>query len=249
MLLLRGGPAATPFKLQRQLQSVQKIAPQVGAIESHWIYFVELSGVLESDQIGVLRSLLSVEAALSQSYKFDEEFVVSPRIGTISPWSSKATDIVEHCGLASTGRVERGIIYKVPGWAKLAANDRDAIVATLHDRMTESLLDNMEQIELLFAHHKPAPVRQLDSIENLATDVAALNSELGLALSADEIEYLVSNYTELNRCPTDVELMMFAQANSEHCRHKIFNASWTIDGHPGRCHFVWHDQNHAQKCT
>lgn len=232
MLLLRGGPAATPFKLQRQLQSVQKIVPQVGSIEAHWIYFVELSGVLESDQIGVLRSLLSVEAALSQSYKFNEEFVVSPRIGTISPWSSKATDIVEHCGLASTGRVERGIIYKVPGRAKFTANDRDAIVATLHDRMTESVLDNMEQIELLFAHHKPAPVRQLDSIENLATDVATLNSELGLALSADEIEYLVSNYTELKRCPTDVELMMFAQANSEHCRHKIFNASWTIDDQP-----------------
>ena len=230
MLLLRGGPAATPFKLQRQLQSVQKLVPKVSSLEAHWIYFAERSGVLESDQIGILRSLLSVETALSQNYKLDEEFIVSPRIGTISPWSSKATDIVEHCGLGVTGRVERGVIYKVPGWSGLSPQDRIVITTELHDRMTQSVLEDITQIEGLFVRHKPTPVRQLESIENLATDLTKLNGELGLALSEDEIEYLVSNYKELDRCPTDVELMMFAQANSEHCRHKIFNASWTIDG-------------------
>ena len=230
MLLLRGGPAATPFRLQRQLQSVQNLVPEVSALEAHWIYFAERSGVLESDQIGILRSLLSVETALSQNYKLDEEIIVSPRIGTISPWSSKATDIVEHCGLGITGRVERGILYKVSGWSGLSQAERNAVTTELHDRMTQSVLVDIAQIEGLFAQHKPAPVRQLQSMENLAADVAQLNSELGLALSGDEIEYLVSNYIELDRCPTDVELMMFAQANSEHCRHKIFNASWTIDG-------------------
>lgn len=230
MLLLRGGPAATPFKLQRQLQSVQQLVPQLKSLEAHWIYFVEHSGVLESDQIGILRSLLSVKTALSQNYKFDEEFVVSPRIGTISPWSSKATDIVEHCGLGATGRVERGILYKLSDWSSLSENDQQAVMATLHDRMTQSVVQNIAQIELLFAHHEPTEVRRLDSMERLPHDIENLNSELGLALSDDEIDYLVENYTELDRCPTDVELMMFAQANSEHCRHKIFNARWTING-------------------
>ena len=229
MLLLRGGPAATPFALQRQLQSVRILVPSVTALEAHWIYFAERSGVLESDQIGVLRSILSVESALSQNYNLDEEFIVSPRIGTISPWSSKATDIVEHCGLAATGRVERGIIYKVSGWSNFSADDRAAVTAQLHDRMTQSVLTQIAQIEQLFAHHQPKPVMQLESIEQLAADLADLNSQLGLALSPDEIDYLVNSYTEMGRGPTDVELMMFAQANSEHCRHKIFNASWTID--------------------
>lgn len=232
MLILRGGPAATPFRLQQQLKSVQKIASQITSLQSHWIYFVEKSGVLPSEQIGLLRSLLNVESAISGTYKLDEEIIVSPRIGTISPWSSKATDIVKLCGLGKTGRVERGILFSIKGWANLDKSNRADVQLELHDRMTQDVFINLAQAQNLFAQQDPKPVRRLASIEELAQDINSYNSELGLALSQDEIDYLVKSYTELDRCPTDVELMMFAQANSEHCRHKIFNASWTIDGKP-----------------
>ncbi len=230
MLILRGGPAATPFRRQQQLSSVQKIAPEIESIESFWIYFTEKSGVLPSEQIGLLRQLLKVEQAISTNYKLDEQLIITPRIGTISPWSSKATDIVEHCGLGQTGRVERGVFYTLTGWRKVDESRRQQVLLQLHDRMTQSVLTKIAQISLLFKHKEPAPVRRLFSIEDMAQDIASYNTQLGLALSNDEIDYLVENYTKLNRCPSDVELMMFAQANSEHCRHKIFNASWTIDG-------------------
>ena len=232
MLILRGGPAATPFRLQQQLNSVQSIAPHIQSLEAHWIYFVEKSGVLPSEQIGLLRALLSVEKAISGNHKLDEEIVISPRIGTISPWSSKATDIVGLCGLEKTGRVERGILYKLAGWAGLDQASRESVLAELHDRMTQEAFTHLTQAQKLFAHQTPRPVRRLASLETLADDIQTCNTELGLALSDDEVDYLVKNYTDLDRCPTDVELMMFAQANSEHCRHKIFNASWTIDGQP-----------------
>ena len=232
MLILRGGQAATPFRLKQQLSSVQNISPHIESLTSHWIYFVEKSGVLPSEGIGTLRELLSVEAAVSTSYKLDEQFIVSPRIGTISPWSSKATDIVEHCGLGVSGRIERGILFTLTGWRKLDDLQRQEILNLLHDRMTQNVLTKLSHAQHLFDHKEPAPVKRLISMSDLAQDIRQYNTDLGLALSEDEIEYLVKNYTELNRCPTDVELMMFAQANSEHCRHKIFNAKWTIDGEP-----------------
>ena len=232
MLILRGGPAATPFRLQQQLNSVQSIAPQINAFQAHWIYFVEKSGVLPSEQIGLLRALLNVEEAISANYKLDEEIIVSPRIGTISPWSSKATDIVGLCGLSKTGRVERGMIYTITGCSNLDEPAYQSVLAELHDRMTQQVFTDLSKAKQLFAHQKPRPVHRLASMDTLSDDIQTCNAELGLALSIDEVEYLVKNYTELDRCPTDVELMMFAQANSEHCRHKIFNASWTIDGKP-----------------
>ncbi len=229
MLILRGGPATTPFRLQQQLNSVQKIAPEIESIDSFWVYFTENSGVLPSDQIGTLRQLLSVEEAISTTYKLDEQIIVSPRIGTISPWSSKATDIVEHSGLGKTGRVERGVLFSLTGWRKVSDDARQQVLLLLHDRMTQSVLTKISQATLLFQQKEPAPVRRLISIEEMATDIASYNIELGLALSDDEIDYLVDNYTKLDRCPSDVELMMFANSNSDHCRHKIFNASLTID--------------------
>ena len=230
MLILRGGPSATPFRLQQQLNSVQKFAPEIESIESHWVYFTENSGVLPSDQIGTLRQLLSVEEAISTTYKLNEQVILSPRIGTISPWSSKATDIVEHSGLGKIGRVERGVLFSLNGWRKISDDIRHQVLQLLHDRMTQSILTQIGQASLLFQQKEPAPVKRLVSIDDMAADIASYNAELGLALSEDEIDYLVENYTKLDRCPSDVELMMFAQANSEHCRHKIFNASWTIDG-------------------
>ncbi|MFN6961268.1 MAG: phosphoribosylformylglycinamidine synthase, partial [Rhodocyclaceae bacterium] len=153
--------------------------------------------------------------------------LVTPRLGTISPWSSKATDIAHNCGFDAVKRIERGIAYILPNSALTKRH-----LARLHDRMTESVLDSLDAVEALFHHVAPQPMTSIDILAGGRTALVAANDELGLALSADEIDYLIDNFTKLGRNPTDVELMMFAQANSEHCRHKIFNASWEIDGEP-----------------
>jgi phosphoribosylformylglycinamidine synthase len=151
--------------------------------------------------------------------------LVVPRTGTISPWSSKATDIAHVCGLTAIRRIERGIAYRLLDTRPLGPERLAAIAPVLFDRMTEMVLFETEHAERLFGHTAPKPLGQIDREQ-----LESANRELGLALSADEISYLVSNFERLGRQPTDVELMMFAQANSEHCRHKIFNASWIIDG-------------------
>jgi phosphoribosylformylglycinamidine synthase len=152
---------------------------------------------------------------------------VVPRFGTISPWSSKASDIAHNCGLTKVDRLERGIAYYVKG---ATTADRDVIAAVLHDRMTEAVLDNTAAAEALFSHAEPAPLSTVDVLAGGRDALIEADKNLGLALADDEVDYLVENYNILGRNPTDVELMMFAQANSEHCRHKIFNATWTIDG-------------------
>ena len=158
--------------------------------------------------------------------------VVVPRPGTISPWSSKATDIVHNCGLTQVERVERGIVYLVDLQTdlNLFADDTAELDSLLHDRMTQAVLNEVEEAGCLFSSAEP---QSLNSIDILSAGKQALDdavSYLGLALADDEVDYLYQSFIELNRNPNDVELMMFAQANSEHCRHKIFNASWTIDG-------------------
>jgi len=152
----------------------------------------------------------------------------------VSPWSSKATDIARNCGLSAIRRVERGVVFRVEsrGGSPLAAADRAALLPFVHDRMTESVLARLEDAQALFAHFPPQP---LTTIPLLAQGRAALetaNGALGLALAPDEIDYLDASFRRMGRDPTDVELMMFAQANSEHCRHKIFNARWIVDGVP-----------------
>ena len=230
MLIFRGGAAASDFRLKQQLQSIQAITSNITSIEADHIYFVEHSGVLSSEQIGILRDLLSVQEALGVSYDLAEQFIVCPRIGSISPWSSKATDIANQCGLGKTGRIEHGVLYRIAGMATASAEQVTNIMALCHDRMTKTVMSSFDQAQQLFASQQPRRLNQLPSIDTLATDIQIYNTQLGLALSEDEVEYLVENYTQLGRCPTDIELMMFAQANSEHCRHKIFNARWTIDG-------------------
>ena len=232
MLFLRGAAAITPFKLEQQLKTIQQQVPALQGLQMSWLYLVEHCGVMGSDQIGLIRHILGVEAAISGQTALQDEFIISPRMGTISPWSSKATDILEHCGLAAGGRVERCTLVTVSGWSALSADEQALVTAALHDRMTQSIMPQLGSCIELFSTQEPAAVKRLPAIETLSADISTLNSELGLALSSDEIDYLVANYQRLQRCPTDVELMMFAQANSEHCRHKIFNAEWTIDGEP-----------------
>ncbi len=155
-----------------------------------------------------------------------------PRFGTVSPWASKATDIAHHCGLAQVRRFERGIEYTVilksgllGGKKSLSDEARAAVGAALHDRMTESVAPSRDHAMHLFDELPAKPLQTVDILQNGRAALETANTELGLALADDEIDYLVDAFTKLGRNPTDVELMMFAQANSEHCRHKIFNAS------------------------
>lgn len=157
-----------------------------------------------------------------------EMLLVVPRPGTISPWSSKATDIAHNAGLVSILRLERGIAYYIQG--TIIKEHHQQVEALLYDRMVEAVFTDVSDAEKLFSHHEPEPMTQIDTLQQGRPALEQANITLGLALADDEIDYLLASFTELGRNPTDVELMMFAQANSEHCRHKIFNASWTLDG-------------------
>jgi phosphoribosylformylglycinamidine synthase len=217
ILKLRGTAAFSASRLAR----LQEQAGSTLTAE-HW-YFVEADGQLADEELARLKDLLGIPAVLPPESK-DPMLLVTPRLGTISPWASKATDIAHNCGFAGIRRIERGIAYHCKG------GEKSALAARLHDRMTESVLDSVDAAEQLFHHVAPQPLTSVDILAGGREALVKANGELGLALSEDEIDYLVENFTKVGRNPTDVELMMFAQANSEHCRHKIFNASWTVDG-------------------
>lgn len=232
MMILPGAPALSPFrrdKLAGQLQYATGVSVNVSA---HYLHFADLSTPLDAAQQRVLEQLLEYgpRAESAPPLAGDDEFVVVPRPGTISPWSSKATDIAHNCGLGAVLRLERGIHYRVAAAQPLTAAQRDSVAALLHDRMVESVLASPEHAEQLFSRQAPAPLATVDVLGGGVEALALANVELGLALAEDEISYLAASFEGLARNPSDVELMMFAQANSEHCRHKIFNASWTVDG-------------------
>jgi len=218
ILKLRGAPAFSASRLAR----LQEMAAVPLAAE-FWV-FIEVETAPGDEELARLKDLLGIPVSLPLAPQ-GELLLVTPRLGTISPWSSKATDIARNCGFAGILRIERGIAFHVAGKV-----DRAALAAKLHDRMTESVLASIDEAEALFRHVAPQPLATVDILAGGKAALVAANSELGLALSDDEIDYLVTNFTKLGRNPTDVELMMFAQANSEHCRHKIFNATWTVDG-------------------
>ncbi|KGD65982.1 phosphoribosylformylglycinamidine synthase [Alcanivorax nanhaiticus] len=221
MLILSGSPALSAFRKEKLLASL----PGISAISARYVHFVALHEDLTADQQRVLEGLLQYGPSLEEDEVEGERFVVVPRPGTISPWSSKATDICHNAGLTQVERVERGIEYRVVGEAS-----RAELAAELHDRMVEVVLAELNEAEALFVHHSPRELSTVDIIGGGRDALVAANGELGLALAEDEIDYLVEQFTALGRNPADAELMMFAQANSEHCRHKIFNADWTIDG-------------------
>ncbi|MGA7595568.1 MAG: phosphoribosylformylglycinamidine synthase [Gallionella sp.] len=186
-------------------------------------------------QAGLLDRVLGLAAGAGEPKSAASllRVLVVPRLGTISPWSTKATDIALHCGLSAVRRIERGRVYYLETGSGRPLNKavRAAVLAQLHDRMTESVLDDFDSAaEKIFSHGKPQPLETVNVLKGGGKALQKANLEMGLALSEDEIEYLVENFLKLERNPTDVELMMFAQANSEHCRHKIFNADWVIDG-------------------
>jgi phosphoribosylformylglycinamidine synthase len=243
MLILPGSNALSAFRSQRLLSQLQAVLPSVTAIQARYIHFVDASAPLSSDDEARLNGLLTYgEPALAElNDGVVEEFFVIPRFGTISPWASKATDIVHNCGMGHIHRVERGVAYRVilkggilgtglGAAKKLDAEELQSVAALLHDRMTESVLRHPDQAAELFRSLEAKPLESIDVLGAGRNALEKANTDLGLAMSDDEIDYLLNAFTAAKRNPTDVELMMFAQANSEHCRHKIFNADWTIDG-------------------
>ncbi len=216
------------FRLDKRLRVLKRRDERVMALAARYTYWVRLSAPLSGEHRQRLDALLlsgELPAALPPKAHL---LYVMPRPGTISPWSSKATDIARACDLADVRRIERGICYAV-GLRGTAA-DAGHLAPLLHDRMTETVFDSGEAARQLFAEHRPALLGIVPLEPDAHRALALANRSLGLALSDDEIDYLAAHYERLGRDPTDAELMMFAQANSEHCRHKIFNADWVIDG-------------------
>ena len=223
----RGETALSAFRINKLLQKAQSLGLPENAIASEYWYFVASDAPLSDADALQLKALLSAERVNTPDAE-QSLFLITPRIGTISPWSSKATDIAHNCGLADVERIERGMAVYVSG--SLHDKERAQWASLLHDRMTESVLPDFQSAEQLFAAHEDQSFDTVDVLGGGHAALEAADKSMGLALSSDEIDYLVENYRALNRNPSDVELMMFAQANSEHCRHKIFNADFILNG-------------------
>jgi phosphoribosylformylglycinamidine synthase len=241
MLILRGSPALSPFRIQRLLSDLTTTGLPVRALGAEFVHVVETDGEPTSQQRLILDQLLTYgPSRIAAAVNTDDHLlqVVAPRPGTISPWSSKATDIARLCGLAGIKRIERVIAYTfdldLPGsrfpFSPLSADELKVLRAKIHDRMTQVVFGDLAACAALFKHEQPRAMTTVPVLDTGRAALVAANLELGLALADDEIDYLLKAFTSLQRDPSDVELMMFAQANSEHCRHKIFNATWEIDG-------------------
>jgi phosphoribosylformylglycinamidine synthase len=227
MLRLSGGPALTPFRKQQLLATLAPAAPSVRGVSASHQYFVDVE-----------RATAALERRLAELLPLDplaertegKLLLVVPRLGTLSPWASKATDIAQSCGLSEVRRIERGVAYRLEG--ELSGPELGRVKALLHDRMTETVLERFEDAARLFRREAPRRLERIPVTDDGRDALVKANVKLGLALDDEEIDYLVASFTALRRDPTDVELMMFAQANSEHCRHKIFKADFVVDGVP-----------------
>ncbi len=226
VIALRGATALSPFRVEKLLQKAQALGLPETTFTSEYWYFVASPSELDAPTVEKLQALLAAQRVAPQAN--GEFFLITPRIGTISPWASKATDIAHNCGIANVERIERGMAIYLSG--SLNAEQRALWANLLHDRMTESVLPNFADAEKLFVHPQAQTFATVDILGKGKDALLQANRELGLALSPDEVDYLVENYQQLQRNPSDVELMMFAQANSEHCRHKIFNADFVLNG-------------------
>jgi phosphoribosylformylglycinamidine synthase len=250
-----GKAALSEFRLEKLRAALHSVAPNVIVADTRHCYFVALrekgntgkalpplvqvahGPAFSKAQARLLDRVLGLDDNAGEPGQAGtlQRVLVVPRLGTISPWSTKATDIAQHCGLSGVLRIERGVVYylKTNDGKKLSKAEQARLLPLLHDRMTESVLEDIDgAAEMMFKHGAPQPLASVDVLKGGSAALSKANLEMGLALSEDEIEYLVENFRKLKRNPTDVELMMFAQANSEHCRHKIFNADWVIDGVP-----------------
>jgi phosphoribosylformylglycinamidine synthase len=231
---LPGAAALSRFRLDKLLAELRLVRGAVTGVAAQFTHFVATASPPGEQDLALLRRLLTygraanpVTAAVAGG--FLHTVCVTPRVGTVSPWSSKATDIARVCGLQLVHRIERGVEYRLSADRVLSSEDLTALGGVLADRMTESVWQDAVDLDVLFAPAPPRPLRSV-ALGGGREALERANRDWGLALSADEIDYLVAAFTRLGRDPTDAELMMFAQANSEHCRHKIFNAGFIIDG-------------------
>ncbi|MDW6092258.1 phosphoribosylformylglycinamidine synthase [Vibrio rhizosphaerae] len=230
MRIFRGSPALSEFRVNKLLERCRELRLPVTGIYAEFMHFADLTADLDRQETEKLEKLLTYGPTIEEHQPEGLLLLVTPRPGTISPWSSKSSDIAHNCGLEKVKRLERGTAYYIESSATLTEAEQSTLKALLHDRMMEVVFTDLESAAQLFHSATPAPVTAVDVLGGGRKALAEANLTLGLALAEDEIDYLVENFTKLGRNPNDIELMMFAQANSEHCRHKIFNADWTIDG-------------------
>lgn len=230
MRILRGSPALSEFRVNKLLTACREQQLPVTGIYAEFMHFADLKAELNPQELEKLEKLLTYGPTIQEHEPQGLLLLVTPRPGTISPWSSKATDIAHNCGLHGIKRLERGTAYYVEAETALTAAQIATLKTLLHDRMMEVVFAELTDAQQLFSVAEPAPMSQVDVLVGGRRALEEANVSLGLALAEDEIDYLVESFTKLGRNPNDIELMMFAQANSEHCRHKIFNADWTIDG-------------------
>ncbi|CAN5362922.1 phosphoribosylformylglycinamidine synthase [soil metagenome] len=228
ILELRGSPALSAFRLAKLLVTLREVDDGIVAVHARFMYFGELERALDARERRVLGRLLDDGSIAMAAPPAGERVLVVPRFGTISPWSSEATDIAHICGLLSIHRLERGVEYVIETRGRRDAAALLALAGPLHDRMTQSVIIGAGNPAQLFAHREPAPLHIVDILGQ--GRAALVSAAADWALSAAELDYLFAHFENAGRNPTDAELLMFAQANSEHCRHKIFNANWTIDG-------------------
>ena len=234
ILSLPGRSALSAFRIAKLFAGLAGSRPDHGvhSLSARYRHFVDVERPLTQDEFTKLEKLLDYGPRERAEPERGTLLLVVPRPGTISPWSSKATDILLNCGLTGIHRVERGVAFHVATatGAAAAEADTEALLPLIHDRMTESVLTDVASAEVLFAQFPPKRLTTIPLLGEGREALVRANGDLGLALAEDEIDYLDASFRALGRDPTDVELMMFAQANSEHCRHKIFNAKWVVDG-------------------
>lgn len=234
MYSLSGPSLLTPALHRRLLEKLREAIDgdgvKVEEISGHFVHFVETSRELESEEKTKLEVLLQYGATPADESFKGEPFLVLPRFGTISVWASRATEVAHACGLSAVNRIERGKMFSLRIKGNWSEELRNRAASVLHDRMRESVVRQLDEAKELFVWGAPQPMTTVPLVTQGKEALARANDELGLAMAPDEIDYLYDNFSKMGRDPSDVELMMFAQANSEHCRHKIFNASWTIDG-------------------
>ena len=230
MMILSGAPSLSAFRREKLLTKLRESDASIQSVCAEYVHFAEINKPLTSAETTTLQALLTYGPSEQEVDTGGQLILVAPRPGTISPWSSKATDIAHNCGLKTVVRLERGTAYYIEASAPLSQQQLLLVGELLSDRMVESVFEELSQASALFSHDLPTPLSLVDVVSGGQTALKTANVSLGLALADDEIDYLVANFIDLQRNPSDAELMMFAQANSEHCRHKIFNASWTVDG-------------------
>ncbi|HEX6260253.1 MAG TPA: phosphoribosylformylglycinamidine synthase, partial [Woeseiaceae bacterium] len=227
-----GQAALSGFRLTRKLQTLRAMHSGISGLHSRYHYFIHCAAPLDPREQSRLSALLLSDESVPELTGAAASFFAVPRAGTISPWSSKATDIAHACGFSKVLRIERGIAYSIDSDLALSHGELQSAGVALIDRMTEMLAFRADEVRRLFEAERPRPLQQVPLMQQGRAALVEANRSLALALSRDEIDYLHEHYARLGRDPTDAELMMFAQANSEHCRHKIFRADWIIDGIP-----------------